>query len=56
MFDVVRLAMNRAVGSLGSNDRTFNAAGFSQAVVEAMLCGRNDVEQLRGEAHYRLLG
>lgn len=71
MFDLVHLAMRRAVAEFGGKDgdKVFNAAGFSVAfaalaritngidgcVVEAMLCGRGDVEQLSGGAHYRLI-
>lgn len=68
-FDLIRLAMNRACELFGGNDGVFNGACFSQAfirmagvesnldgrVVEAMLCGRSDVEQLSGGAHYRLV-
>lgn len=71
MFDLVHLAMRRAIAEFGrkDGDKIFNAAGFSVAfaelarittsidgcVVEAMLCGRGDVEQLSGGAHYRLI-
>lgn len=68
-FDVVRLAMNRACELFGGRDGVFNSACFSQAfiriagvetnidgrIVEAMLCGRQDVEQLSGGAHWRLI-
>ena len=54
----------------GESRNVFNAAGFSQAMckranlvnatldghlVDAILCGRDDVEQLSGGAHYRLI-
>ena len=68
MFDVVRVAMNRAADSFG-NGNQFNAAGFSQAMVdlaglttqidgrlvETILCGRGDVRQLDGGSHYEII-
>ena len=69
MFDVVHVAMRRAVEKFGGNDKVFNAAGFGIQLaklanldngvdgnlVEAILCGRDDVEQLSGGSHYRLI-
>lgn len=68
-FDVVRVAMRRAVESFGGKDKVFNGAGFGVQLmklanlqgsidgnlVEAILCGRTDVEQLSGGSHYRLI-
>lgn len=69
MFDVVHIAMRRAVEKFGGRDRVFSGAGFgielaklaniSNGVdgnlVEVILCGRDDVEQLSGGSHYRLI-
>ena len=69
MFDVVHVAMRRAVEKFGGNDKVFNGAGFGTELakmanlangvdgnlVEVILCGRDDVEQLSGGSHYRLL-
>ena len=69
MFDVVHLAMRRAVEKFGGNDKVFNGAGFGTELaklanlansvdgnlVEVILCGRDDVEQLSGGSHYRLI-
>lgn len=70
MFDLVQLAMRRATEKFGSeNGITFSAACFSSEfmaivgltgpldgrVVEGMLCGRQDVEQLSGGSHYRMI-
>lgn len=70
MFDLVHIAMRRAVKAFGDRkDNLFNAAcfgtefcklagvvgGLDGHVVEAILCGRGDVEQLSGGAHYRLI-
>lgn len=69
MFDLIHLAMRRAAERFGGKDKTFNAANFAQAFraiagvenlldgreVEVILCGRNDVVQLHGGAHYRIL-
>lgn len=69
MNDLIRLAAERAAGSFGGHDGTFNGAGFSQEfaklagingaidgkLVRAMLTGRRDVRVLRGGSHYRLL-
>jgi len=62
MFDVVHLTMRRATEKFGGNDKVFNGAGFGSELakiagltngvdgnlVEVILCGRNDVEQLSG--------
>jgi hypothetical protein len=69
MFDVVHIAMRRAVDNFGGNDNIFNGAGFGSEMmklaslsggidgnlVEAILCGRDDVEQMSGGSHYRLI-
>lgn len=69
MFDVVHIAMRRAVEKFGGDDKVFNGAGFGTELaklanlangvdgnlVEVILCGRDDVEQLIGGSHYRLL-
>jgi hypothetical protein len=69
MFDVVHVAMRRAVEKFGGNDKVFNGAGFGTELakmanlangvdgnlVEVILCGRDDVEQLSGGSHYRLI-
>ena len=69
MNDLVNLAMRRAVVKFGGKNNVFNAAGFGvelmklaglQGVldgdlVEAILCGRDDVIQLSGGAHYMLI-
>lgn len=70
MNDLIRLAMLRATERFGrTGDCIFNGCNFSQAftelagvatqldgkVVQAMLCGRPDVEVLKGGAHYRLI-
>jgi hypothetical protein len=69
MFDVVHVAMRRAVEKFGGDDKVFNGAGFGTELaklanltngvdgnlVEVILCGREDVEQLSGGSHYRLL-
>ena len=70
MFDLVNLAMRRAVDSFGGkSDNVFDGVGFANAFrklasvescldgreVEAILCGRGDVEQLKGGSHYRLV-
>jgi len=69
MFDVVHLSMRRAVEKFGGNDKVFNAAGFGIQLaklanlangidgnlVEVILCGRDDVEQLSSGSHYRLI-
>lgn len=70
MFDTVNMAMRQACESFGGEvDGLFNAAGFGQAlariagvsspidgkVVEAILCGRHDVVQLSGGAHYKMI-
>lgn len=66
--DMIRLAMRRAARRFGGSDGVFNAAGFGLTLagmaglrggvdgdlVAAILCGRSDVEPLRGGAHYRL--
>lgn len=66
--DLIRLAAERAADDFGGNDGTFNAAGFSSAllkfsptttpidgfIVQVMLTGRLDVQKLHGN-HYRLL-
>lgn len=69
MNDLIRLAMERAVGRFGDRgDGLFNSAGFSQEFaklagvrgmldgleVRAMLTGRQDVEPLAGGAHWQL--
>lgn len=68
-FDLIYLAMVRAVAKFGGSDGTFNAAGFGNAfaalagvseavdghIVRAMLCGRKDVEILYGGCHFRLI-
>lgn len=67
--NMVRTAMEDAVKKFGGNDNIFNSAGFGSSLmrlanlrggldgnlVEAILSGRNDVQQLQGGAHYRLL-
>ena len=68
--DLVRLAMERAAERFGGTDRTFNTAGFSLEftdlagmvtrgldgkLVQAILSGRPDVEEIRGGAHFRIL-
>ena len=69
MFDVVHVAMRRATEKFGGDDKVFNGAGFGTELaklanlangvdgnlVEVILCGRDDVEQLSGGSHYRLL-
>ncbi len=69
MFDVVHLAMRRAAQKFGGDDNVFNGAGFGTELmklsnlsggvdgnlVEVILCGRCDVEQLSGGSHYRLI-
>jgi len=70
MNDAVALAMRQAARSFAAEDRrTFNAANFSEAlariagtkgpidgnVVRAILCGRDDVENLDGGSHFRIL-
>jgi hypothetical protein len=69
MFDLVSLAMRRAAESFGGDKKVFNGAGFGLQLmklarlegaidgnlVEAILCGRDDVEQLSGGSHYRLI-
>jgi hypothetical protein len=69
MFDVVHIAMRRAVNKFGGDDKVFNGAGFGTELaklanlasgvdgnlVEVILCGRDDVEQLSGGSHYRLV-
>lgn len=70
MNDVIALAVDRAVLRFGNrSDDTFNAAGFSEALmaiagldgaidgrlVRAILTGRPDVEPL-GEGMFRKLG
>lgn len=69
MFDVVHIAMRRAAEKFGGNDKVFNGAGFGTELakvanlasgvdgnlVEVILCGRDDVEQLSGGSHYRLI-
>ncbi len=66
--DMIRLAMEQAARRFGSRD-VFNAANFSAAFgrmcdvrgtldghwVRGILCGRDDVEVLRGGAHFRVL-
>jgi hypothetical protein len=71
MNDFISLVIDRAIESFGGkNDGMFNAACFSTALasmsgvnqtldgrmVRAILCGRQDVEVLRGGCHYRALG
>ena len=68
MNDTVHLAMRHAVRDFGSKDM-FNSAGFGIALsriarlrskaidgnlVEVILHGRDDVEMLAGDAHWRL--
>jgi len=69
MFDVVHVAMRRAVEKFGGDGKVFNGAGFGTELaklanltngvdgnlVEVILCGRDDVEQLSGGSHYRLV-
>jgi len=69
MFDVVHVAMRRAAANFGGNDGVFNGAGFGTELmklanlnggvdgnlVEVILCGRGDVEQLSGGSHYRFI-
>jgi len=69
MNDLIHLAMRRAVERFGAKNGLFNGANFSAAfcelagvansldgkVVEAMLCGRADVIQLHGGAHYQFV-
>jgi hypothetical protein len=69
MFDMVHVAMRRAIAKFGSDDKVFNGAGFGSELsrmanllggvdgnlVEVILCGRDDVEQLSGGSHYRLI-
>lgn len=69
MNDLVNLAMRRAVEAFGRSDNVFNGAGFGTQLmklanleggidgnlVEAILCGRDDVIQLKGGAHYMLI-
>lgn len=69
MFDVVHVAMRRAAVKFGGNDGVFNVAGFGTELmklanldggvdgnlVEVILCGRDDVEQLSGGSHYRFI-
>ncbi len=69
MFDLVHIAMRRAVEKFGGNGKVFNGAGFGVELmklanlsgvvdgnlVEVILCGRDDVEQLSGGSHYRLI-
>lgn len=69
MFDVVNLAMRKASEKFGGSDRVFNGAGFGVELmriaglnggidgklVEVILCGRGDVEQLSGGSHYRFI-
>jgi hypothetical protein len=69
MFDVVHIAMRRAVEKFDRNNNVFNGAGFGTELaklanlangvdgnlVEIILCGRDDVEQLSGGSHYRLI-
>lgn len=69
MNDLIRFAMVRATERFGGKDGVFNGACFSGAftelagvtsgidgkIVSAMLCGRPDVEVLKGGAHYRLI-
>ena len=67
--DAVSLAMKIACERFGGSDGVFNGAGFSGAIrtlsglnfdldgfiVATILCGRNDVEVLKGCSHYRHL-
>lgn len=67
-FDVVRLAAEQATKRFDSSDSVFNAAGFGKSLmqiaglkgvidghlVRAILCGRNDIEILKGGAHFRI--
>lgn len=69
MFDVVHLAMRRACKRFGGGDRVFNGAGLGIELmklanlngsidgdlVEVILCGRDDVRQLRGGSHYQMI-
>lgn len=69
MFDVVHIAMRRAAEKFGGSDKVFNGAGFGTelakianlaggvdgSLVEVVLCGRDDVVQLSGGSHYRLI-
>ena len=69
MFDVVHIAMRRAGKNFGGDGKVFNGAGFGNELaklaglangvdgnlVEVILCGRDDVEQLSGGSHYRLI-
>lgn len=69
VFDVVNLAMRRAAESYGGDRKVFNSAGFGLQLmrlaglsggidgnlVEVILCGRSDVEQLSGGSHFRLI-
>jgi hypothetical protein len=69
MFDLVNLAMRRACEKFDRSDKVFNAAGFGTELaklaniggviegnlVEVILCGRDDVVQLSGGSHYRLI-
>jgi len=68
MSDLIAFAMKQAARDFGGDDGVFNAAGFSDAftrlsrtkspldgrVVEVMLWGRPDVDQLSGGSHYKL--
>lgn len=69
-FDLVRLAMSRACEKFGGNGTfIFNSAGFGSELrrlagldggmdgrlVEAVLCGRDDVEILSGDSHFRMI-
>lgn len=61
--------MFNATKGFGGSDGKFNGCNFSKAftdlagvstsldgkVVQAMLCGRPDVEVLKGGSHYRLV-
>ena len=67
--DAVSLAMKIACERFGGSDGVFNGAGFSGAIrtlsglnfdldgfiVATILCGRTDVEVLKGGSHYRHL-
>ena len=69
MFDLIHLAMQRAAEQFGGDRKQFNSAEFGAQMmrlaglqgvidgrlVEVMLCGRRDVEQLPGGAHYSLV-
>lgn len=69
MFDMVHIAMRRAARKFGGSDKVFNGAGFGTELmklanlrggvdgnlVEAILCGRDDVVQLSGGSHYQLI-